>query len=145
MWFIAPIKQRRHPGTGQDYVFVPVPLTVYGNRGPALEDFQFDTGCAITSVSEDVAVVLGLPAGGRTVGIRGSTGQGSARFVPVRFRFPPDPYGGPGIEVDSTWAVVRGPTNLALLGYEEVHRHFTIMTHRDVIDFLPWPATKPWG
>ncbi|MBX9585005.1 MAG: retropepsin-like domain-containing protein [Gemmataceae bacterium] len=146
MWFRLPIVRHRLHQAGLDFVRVEGPLTVIGGRhGDKERMFRFDTGCEITTVSEDVAAALGLPAGGRPVGMRGSTGSGSARFVPVRLRFPPDPYGGPGVEVDSTWAVVRGPTNLALLGFQEVHRHFTIMTHRDVIDFLPWPATKPWG
>ena len=109
-----------------DVVWVVVPLTVLGAGGNIGEDFIFDTGCQITTVSEDVAAKLGLPTGGRPIGMRGSTGPGSGRLVDVRFRFPTTVSGTPGLEVRSTWAVASGRQNLALLGFVEVHRHFCI-------------------
>jgi len=42
------------------------------------QEFVFDTGCEITTVSEDVATALGLPSGGRELrltGVRRSAGE----------------------------------------------------------------------
>ena len=121
-------------------VWVVVPLTVPGVGGDIGEDFLFDTGCQITTVSEDVATKLGPPSGGRPIGMRGSTGSGSERFVDVRFRFPNTVSGLPGLEVRSTWAVVSGRQNLALLGFMEVHRHFQIRALEFDLYFIPWAS-----
>jgi hypothetical protein len=125
-----------------DYVFVRVPLIVSGRRGPVVGNFRFDTGCIITTVSEDVATALGLPPGGRAVTVGGSTGTGPGRLAPVRFRFPVSP-SGPGLVVDSTWIVAPGEARLALLSLHEVHRHFQFRTEPFEMWFVPWP--RPGG
>lgn len=144
MWFVRPIDQRRHPSSGSDYVFVRVPLVVTGLRGPVVGHFRFDTGCIITTVSEDVAAALGLPPGGRTVTVGGSTGTGPGRLVPVRFRFPVSP-SGPGLVTDSTWIVTSGRTGVALLGFQEVHRHFQFRTDQFEMWFVPWRQPSASG
>jgi hypothetical protein len=126
MSFVCPITQRQRYGL--DVVWVDVPLTVYGSRGPVRTPFVFDTGCQVTSVSEDVAGRLGLPSGGRVVNMIGLTAGGTGRLVDVRFRFPRTVSGQSGLEVESTWVVVSGRRNLATLGFFEVHRHFRIWT-----------------
>lgn len=137
MSFICPIK--RGWRYGLQVIWVKVPLMVAGSRGEVSHDFIFDTGCEVTTVSEDVATALGLSVGGRVVNMTGLTGSGSGRLVDVRFRFPKTSSGGPGLEVESTWVVLAGTTNLALLGFQEVHRHFqTKMLEFDVY-FIRWP------
>jgi hypothetical protein len=45
------------------------------------------------------------------------------------FRFPPDAVSGlPSPPVASTWLVVMGRTNIALLSLQEVHEHYLIST-----------------
>src|SRR5262245_43511391 len=92
---------------GQAHSRIRFELTVIGSAGEVARLFRFDTGCDITTVSEDVATLLGLPVGGTSVGMRGSTGTAVGRLVPVTFRFPPDEISGlPEREVSSTWMVV---------------------------------------
>jgi hypothetical protein len=80
-------------------------------------------------VSEDVATLLGLPAGGTPVHVRGSTASGAGRLVAVKFRFPPDAVSGsPGPNIASRWVVVAGRTNVALLSFHEVHEHYFLGT-----------------
>ena len=143
MWFVRPVQQFRLPGTGLEFVHVRVPLTVVGSRRrPVTGYFRFDTGCQITTVSEDVAAGFGLPAGGPRINVGGSTGTGPGRLVPVRFRFPTSP-SGPGLVVNSTWIVTSGRAGVALLGFQEVHRHFQVRTEQFEMWFVPWP--KPVG
>lgn len=92
-------------------------------------------------VSEDVASTLGLPAGGTPITVGGSTGRATGRAVPVRFRFPTSP-SGPGLVVDSTWIVTSGRTGVALLGFQEVHRHFWFRTYEFDMWFILWPAVR---
>lgn len=88
---------------GRDCSRVDVRLTVVRSGGEIEHVFRFDTGCDTTMVSEDVATKLGLPAGGVSVPIRGSTGSGAGRLVAVTFRFPPDEFSGrPEPDVPST-------------------------------------------
>ncbi len=140
MSFIRPIKQDK--SYGLDVVRVQVPLAVPGPRGDRRHEFIFDTGCEITMVSEDIATKLGLPIGGQLVNVTGSTAKGFGRLVDVHFRFPPDPNGKPGLEVDSTWVVVSGVTDLALLGFMEVHRHFCIRSQEFEIFFISWASLR---
>jgi hypothetical protein len=122
---------------GQDCSRVEVFLTVNGSNGEVEHLFRFDSGADVTMVSEDVAAVLGLPAGGTPVSITGSTGTGTGRLVSVTFRFPPDAVGGtPEPEVSSTGVVISGRTQLALLSLQEVHRHFTISTDDEFMYFM---------
>ncbi len=114
---------------GRDVARVDIPLTVGGLGGGVEHPFRLDTGCDTTMVSEDVAIKLGLPAGGASVWIRGSTGSAPGRLVPVTFRFPPDEISGlPEPSVNSTWIVTTGQTDLALLSLHEVHSQFSIGT-----------------
>ena len=53
-------------------------------------------------VSEDIAAVLELPAGGRAVNVAGTTGRGGGRMVDVQFRFPQTIGGERGLEVTSS-------------------------------------------
>lgn len=107
---------------------VEVALTVIGSLGEVEHTFRFDTGCDVTTVSEDVA--LGLPAGGPPVQLSGSTAAGVGRLVPVTFRFPPDGISGrPRPATTSTWAVVAGRTRLALLNFHEVDVWFYLGTN----------------
>ncbi len=138
MSFLNPITQ--HQRFGLAVVWIRVPLTVTGRHGAITQPFLFDTGCQITTVSEDVAEVLGLPSGGRPVTMRGATAGGSGRLVDVRFRFPRTVSGDPGLEVASTWVVTSGRTNLALLGFLEVHRHFQLKLYEFDAYFIPWPV-----
>jgi hypothetical protein len=124
-----------------EVIEVWVPLVVLAGTGPSRpHDFLFDTGCQVTMVSEDVALALGLPPddGTRRVRTVGLTGRGSGRLVDVRFRFPDTVSSTPGLEVSSTWVVVGGRTNLALLGFQEVHRHFRIWTFEFDMYFIRW-------
>jgi len=141
MSFVCPIKQA--PRYGLDVVWVKVPISVPGVQGEIEHSFLFDTGCEITTVSEDVASKLGLPPGGRSVNMSGLTGSSRGRLVDVRFQFPRTVSGGPGMEVESTWVVSSGRTHLALLGFMEVHRHFQIKPFEFDVYFIPWP--KPRG
>jgi hypothetical protein len=127
MSFVLPITLfRRH---GQECSRVDVPLVVVGASGEAEQSFRLDTGCDITTVSEDVASALGLPASGTVIGVSGATGFGAGRLVTVTFRFPPDAFSGrPGANVSSTWFVVSGRARIALLSLQEVHAHFFIST-----------------
>ena len=136
MSFIRPIKLYQRYGL--EALRVVVPLTVHGTRGRRQSRFIFDTGCEVTMVSEDVATAMGLPAGGHTVNVSGLTGTGSGRLVDVRFRFPETMSGGPGLEVSSTWVVLGGRRNLALLGFQEVHRHFRVWTLEFDMYFIRW-------
>ena len=68
---------------------------------------------------------------------------GTGRLVDVRFRFPRTVSGDPGLEVASSWIVTSGRRNIALLGFQEVHRHFRIWTLEFDMYFIPWP--KPLG
>jgi hypothetical protein len=140
MSFIRPIEQEKRYGL--DVVRVLVPLTVSGTHGNVEHDFIFDTGCEVTTVSEDVATTLNLPAGGRTVNMHGLTGRGTGRLVDVRFRFPPTPIGRPGLEVDSTWVVLSGRRNLALLGFMEVHRYYRIHSQEFQMYFITWTSLR---
>lgn len=137
MSFSCPI--RHYPQYGLTCARIDVPLTVVTDQGEAERFFTFDTACEVTMVSEDVAAELGLPAGGRPVGVLGSTSSGSGRLVDVRFRFPTTSSGGPGLEVESTWVVVSGRRNLALLGFQEVHRHFQLKLFEFEAYFIRWP------
>jgi hypothetical protein len=114
---------------GQACSRIRVPLTVIGSAGEVDRLFRFDSGCDITTVSEDVAILLGLPVGGRAIGIRGSTGTAVGRLVPATFRFPPDEVSGlPERNVSSTWMVVAAGANVALLSLHEVHSRFYLGT-----------------
>jgi hypothetical protein len=127
MSFICPILHIRRYGRACSQV--DVPLTVVTPNGEVERTFRFDTGCDITTVSEDVATALGLPAGGTPIGVRGSTASGAGRLVAVTFCFPPDAISGlPGPDVSSMWIAVAGRTNLALLSFQEVHDRYFIGT-----------------
>jgi hypothetical protein len=137
MSFMCPIHQRTR--SGLDVIWIEVPLTVIGSAGEVEQYFLFDTACHVTTVSEDVAVVLGLPSGGRAVNMVGLTSGGRGRLVDVRFRFPTTSSGGPGLEVTSTWVVLGGRKDLALLGFQEVHRHFQTKLLEFDAYFIRWP------
>jgi hypothetical protein len=104
--------------------------------------FIFDTGCEITMVSEDVAGALGLPDGGRVVNVKGSVGHGKGRLVEVRFRFPRSANGKLGVECMSNWVVVSGARKIALLGFQEVHKHFCIRTLEFDVYFILWSTLR---
>jgi hypothetical protein len=140
MSFIRPIQQDKRYGL--DVIRVLIPLTVRGAHAEIDQEFTFDTGCEVTMVSEDVATKLGLPSGGRTLKVHGLTGSGTGRLVEVRFRFPPTPTGNLGLQVDSTWVVVSGVTDLALLGFMEVHRHFRIHSQEFEVFFTTWTSLR---
>lgn len=143
MSFICPIEHDRQ--FGLDIIRVWVPLVVlHGVEETAPERFIFDTGCEVMTVSEDVAQFLGLPPddGTRRVRTVGLTGRGSGRLVDVRFRFPDTVAGNPGLEVSSTWVVIGGRTNLALLGFQEVHRHFRVQTDPFLAFFVLWTSLR---
>lgn len=139
MSFVCPIE--RDWQYGLEVVRVGVPLVVLDRTGPSPPHrFIFDTGCEVTMVSEDVGRSLGLPPddGTRRVRVVGSTGRGGGRLVDVRFRFPDTVSGKPGLEVASTWVVVGGRSDLALLGFQEVHRHFRVRSYEFNVYFVPW-------
>src|SRR5262245_37837852 len=127
MSFLRPIQPfRRH---GHECSRVDVPITVIGDSGEVEQSFRFDTACDITTVSDDVAAALGLPAGGIVLGVAGVTGAGAGRLVPVTFRFPPDALSGaPDPAVSSTWFVVAGRSDIALLSLQELHAHYSLGT-----------------
>lgn len=115
---------------------VDIDLVVIDSNGEVEYSFQFDTGCVIATVSEDVAALLGLPAGGTPVQVGGSLGFGAGRLVPVLFRFPPDQISGrQRAAVSSTWVVVAGRTGIALLSLQEVHERFYIGTDDTEMSF----------
>lgn len=123
MSFVRPILRSQLYGLACSRV--DVTLSVIGSVGEVSRLFRFDTGCDITTVSEDVATRMGLPAGGQVIVTRGSTGTTSGRLVPVTFRFPPDMISGlPRAVVTSVWLVVADQIDLALLGFQEVDTHF---------------------
>jgi hypothetical protein len=127
MSFICPIQPYSY--SNRPCARVDVPLTIIGLVGEVTRQFRFDTGCDITTVSEDVALALGLPTGGTPIHVRGSTGFGVGRLVAVTFRFPPDAISGlPRAPVSSEWVVIASHTNLALLSFQDVHDQFFIST-----------------
>ncbi len=127
MSFTCPILRVQRYGRPCSHV--EVPLIVVSAGGEVEHAFRFDTGCDFTTVSEDVATALGLPAGGTPTSVRGSTGTASGRLVPVTFRFPPDGISGlPQAAVSSMWIVTAGQTNVALLSFQEVDERFYIGT-----------------
>jgi hypothetical protein len=140
MSFTRPIRLENRYGL--EVVWVEVPLEFNGSRGAVEQTFIFDTGCQLTTVSQDVALRLGLPPGGRAVNMRGLTGGGTGRLVDVRFRFPQTVSGTPGLEVSSTWVVLPGVTRRALLGFMEVHRHFQIRALEFDLYFIPWTSAR---
>ena len=94
-----------------------VAQSMYRSRSPLPPvksniSFRFDTGCDVTTVSEDVAAALGLPAGGtRDQRVRGDREPVAGRLVTVRFRFPPDAISGYRKDtLSSTWIVIAGRT-----------------------------------
>jgi hypothetical protein len=114
-----------------------VRLVVLGPGGEVGQRFRFDTGADFTTVSEDVAAALGLPAGGTPTPVGGATGTATGRLVDVTFRFPPDAVSGAvRVPVSSTWLVLGGRRNVALLGLQDVHRHFTLSTDDDFMYFV---------
>lgn len=137
MSFTCPIRQDTRYGL--PVVRVDVPLAVFGTRGTVEHPFIFDTGCEITTVSEDIAAKLGLPPGGRDVGMHGLSGSATGRLVDVRFRFPRTVSGTEGLIVDSTWVVTSARLGLALLGFMEVHQHFQMRTFEFDTYFVAWP------
>lgn len=60
----------------------------------------------------------------------------------ARFRFPKTVSDTPGLEVASTWVVTSGRTNLALLGFREVERHFQIRALEFDMYFVSWAAVR---
>jgi hypothetical protein len=138
MSFTRPIRLDHRYGL--EVVWVEVPLTVRGSRGALEQQFIFDTGCQITTVSEDVAVRLGLSPGGRAVNMHGLVGGGTGRLVEVQFQFPRTVSGTPGVQVTSTWVVLSGARHLALLGFREVERLFCIRTLEFDMYFIPWTS-----
>lgn len=108
---------------------VRITLTVGGSAGSVDHLFRFDTGADITVVGEDVATQLGLPSGGAPVRVTGATATVVGRLVSATFRFPPDATSGsPSQDVSSTWAVVAGRTNLALVSLCAVHAWYHFNT-----------------
>ncbi|MBA4186692.1 MAG: hypothetical protein C0467_01610 [Planctomycetaceae bacterium] len=140
MSFLCPIQQ--YSRAGLQCLRVDVPLIVFGRHGEMDQEFVFDTGCEITTVSEDVATALGLPSGGRELRLTGVTGGGRCRIVDVRFQFPRTTSGGSGLEVSSTWVVSSAGKGIALLGFMEVHRHFQIKPFEFDVYFIPWPRPR---
>lgn len=134
MSFICPIQRFQAYGLASSRV--DVLLTVVGMNGEMRREFRFDTGCDITTVSEDVATALGFPAGGTPISMRGSTATASDRLVPVTFYYPPDFISGRlRTAVSSVWLVVSGQTNLALLSFHEVDAWFYISTDHQEMSF----------
>jgi hypothetical protein len=118
---------------------VDVPLTVYSPGGEVERHFRFDSGCDITTVSEDIAAVLGLPSGGPTIQVGGIGGNTQGRIVDARYRYPPNEFtGAPGREVGAKWVVVPQGAGIALLSFSEVHQHFTIGTDDTTMYFTEW-------
>lgn len=118
------IRSVRH---GLDCYDIPVKADVLVG-GPMRIELLLDSGCRITTVSEDVAARLGLPAGGRPVTSRGIGGAAAGRLVPVRFRFVFSA-GVFGPATDTHWVVVPpGRRSLRLLALRDVLPHFEVRT-----------------
>ncbi|HUR54697.1 MAG TPA: hypothetical protein VMZ71_11235 [Gemmataceae bacterium] len=118
---------------------VDVLLAVYSSGGEVERHFRFDSGCDITTVSEDIAAVLELPAGGPTIQVGGVGGNTQGRMVDVRYRYPANEFTGvPGKEVDGKWVVVPQGGGIALLSFSEVHQHFTIGSDDSTMYFTEW-------
>ena len=93
-------------------------------------------------VSEDVAGSSG-PTSRRKIGkSTGSTGSVRGRLVDVHFHFPKTVNGDPGLECNSTWVVISGMKGLALLGFLEVHRHFSVRTLEFEVYFILWSTLR---
>lgn len=140
MSFSSPI--RHFSRYGLDCTRIDVILTILTARGEINHPFIFDTGCEVTMVSEDVAVALGLPTGGSTVKVKGAAGDGTGRLVKVRFRFPASDRGVLGLECTSTWVVAAGGKKCALLGLQEVHKHFSVRTLESDAYFVQWSTLR---
>lgn len=147
----VPILSVVHRPTGLTYARAEIDLTVTTAAGPRSYPFLFDTGCAVTTVDEVVATALGLSAGGTPIAVGGVTGAGPGRQILVRFRFPdetddsgPSPRTRSGLEVDSTWVVIpAGRKRIALLGFQEVHRHFALQSDPDTLFLCRWADVLP--
>ena len=140
MSFFCPIIQYKR--NGLDCIRVDVNITVIGSGRQKSQPFIFDTGCEITTVSEDLAVKLGLPSGGRSLNVKGVTSREKGRIVDVRFRFPNILNGQLGLECQSKWVIVSGVKNRALLGFQEVHKHFSIRAFEFDMYFIPWSTLR---
>jgi hypothetical protein len=132
MSFLAPINVLRR--SGHEFARIHIALTVLGGKEVLPHPFLFDTGCAMTTVSEDIAELLGLPAGGSPITVGAAIGSGAGRVIEVQFRFPPDAISELDDEpVSSSWLVIGGRTNIALLCLLDVHKQFTISTDDDTM------------
>lgn len=115
----------REAKLGLDCLRVEIPLEVLtGSVNPSPWPFVLDTGCEVSMVSEDEAVALRLPSGGRPTSITAVLTGGAGRIVPVRFRFAAVP----DVEIDAEWVVVGGRTNVRLLALRDILPHFEIRT-----------------
>ena len=138
MSFCASIQTLRRGG--REYTRVGFPLAVLDGQEERSHPFLFDTGCAMTTVSEDVAALLGLPAGGTSIGVGAAIGSARGRIVDVDFRFPPDAISEAEDDPDSArWIVVDGRRGVALLCFLDVHRRFTISADDDTMYFASRP------
>jgi hypothetical protein len=127
MSFVLPVRPFRR--AGRDCSRVDVPLFVASAGTEIGHTFRLDTGADITTVSEDVAVKLGLATTGSSIPFAGVSGGGAGQMVAVSFRFPPDDISGnPDPLRSSVWVVVTGRTGLALLSLQDVHEHFALGT-----------------
>ena len=118
---------------------VDVVLAVQTPGGEVEQLFRLDSGCDITTVSEDLATALGLPGGGPPVHVTGVGGNTQGRLVDVRYRYPANEFSGvPGKEVDAKWIVVPQGAGIALLSFSEIHQHFTIGTDDTFMYFTEW-------
>lgn len=75
--------------------------------------------------------------------MRGATGERVGRTLDVRFRFPATVSNTPGLVAVSTWVVVPGQSKLALLSFQDVHRHFTVRTFEFDAYFVLRPLPLP--
>ena len=108
---------------------VDVPVTILTDVGATEIALRLDTGAYITTISEDVAALCGLPPGGTPISLTGIGGRVAGRLIDVRVRFPPDAISGTaGREVTARWAVIPGRTDTKLLSLMDVHEHFSIGT-----------------
>lgn len=99
-------------------------ICLVDGRATRSTPFLFDTGAAVTTVSEDIARDLGLPQGGRPVAVTGSVSSGTGRLIPIEFRFA----GERGLVINSQWVVVPGDRGIAILGLRDVLPYFEILT-----------------
>jgi hypothetical protein len=137
MPFTCPIRVAHRQGLA--LARVDVPLAVSSPGGEIERHFRFDSGCDITTVSEDLAAVLGLPAGGPTIQVNGVGGNTQGRLVDVRYHYPANEFTGvPGKKVDAKWVVVPQGVGIALLSFSEVYQHFTIGTDDTTMYFTEW-------